>query len=261
MNPGTAVVTLTDIRDIDGTRIADGAKVAISAADMASKDPAGVSIRSAGGAIIDGTPAPNNPNFRVFTILSGSVTATYSSQPVMPASLTGALSVLQVIAADANGNVLGNEAIATFDLNLRSATDLGTVVVSPSSFFVDRSDRRSHVTISVPLPDGSKVAVTAGTFMTIVNGATSLRGRRDSRRGVDERLAVEGVHGRGRHGAVRHSPGTITSRTGDGDRETRSRPLTPPARSPRPRRSRRARSRWPAPGRPKCDSRGRACRC
>src|SRR5207248_8970395 len=113
---GTSVLVLTDIRDIDGTRVPDGAKVAISAADMASKDPSGASIRSAGGAILDGTLSPNNPNFRVFTISSGAVTATYSSQPVMPAALVGALSVIQVIAGDAAGNVLGNEAIATYDL-------------------------------------------------------------------------------------------------------------------------------------------------
>src|SRR5439155_13471641 len=98
-------------------------------------------------------------------------TATYSSQPVMPAALTGAVSVIQVIAADAGGNVLGTEAIATFDLNLRAATDPGTIVVSPSSFFVDKTDRRSLVTINVPLADGSKVAVTANSISTIVNGS------------------------------------------------------------------------------------------
>jgi hypothetical protein len=136
---------------------------------MATKDPGGAFIRSAGGAIVDGTPAPNNPSFKVFTIVDGAVTATYSSQPVMPASLLGAHAVIQVIAADANGNILGNEAISTFDLPLRAATDPGTVVASPAAYFVDKGDRRSRLTITVPLPDGAKVAVTASGNSSLVN--------------------------------------------------------------------------------------------
>src|SRR6185312_9394805 len=118
--PGTTTLTISDIRDIEGTLVPDGAKVALSAVNMASHDPAGGTISSAGGTIVDGDPAPNNASFKVFTIFGGRVTATFSSAPVTPAALFGALAVVQMQAADADGNVLGTEAVATLDLNLRA---------------------------------------------------------------------------------------------------------------------------------------------
>src|SRR4029077_17708069 len=71
--PGSTVVTFSDIRDIEGTRVADGAKVGIAVVDSATKDPRGNAIHSAGGLILDGTPAANNANFRIFTVSSGAV--------------------------------------------------------------------------------------------------------------------------------------------------------------------------------------------
>jgi hypothetical protein len=170
-NPGSTTLTLSDIRDIDGTRVPDGAKVALSAADMATKDPRHVAIRSAGGQIVDGVTAANNASFKVFTITGGSVTATYSSLPVMPTAYTGALSVIQVMPVDAGGNVLGDQAIATFDLNLRAATDPAIGSTVPSSLFVDKADRRVHVTFAVALPDGSKLGVTAANGWVLANNA------------------------------------------------------------------------------------------
>jgi hypothetical protein len=167
--PGTSTITLTNIRDINGTAVPDGAKVALSAANMASLDPAGNGIVSAGGTFTDGTTATNNPNFQVYTILNGTVTATYSSQPVTPAAITGALAVIQMQAADANGNVLGTAAVGTLDLNIRAFTDRAIVGPAPSSLFGDRADRRSNFTILVTngsgtaVPDGTPVVVTASS--------------------------------------------------------------------------------------------------
>jgi hypothetical protein len=165
--PGTSVLTISNIRDIDGTLVPDGAQIAISVADMASKDPVGNPIRSAGGTILDGTPAANNPNFKVYTILGGSVTANYSSTPVTPPGLTGSLTIVQVQAADASGNVLGNEAIATFDLNLHSANDQAIVLPDRASLYGDSADHRTHFRVLLkdqngnPVPDGTKVLVSA----------------------------------------------------------------------------------------------------
>lgn len=167
--PGTSVITLTNIRDINGTIVPDGANVAISVADMASKDPVGTPYRSAGGAIVDGIPAVNNPNFRVYTISGGSVTANYSSTPVTPPGLTGSLTIVQVQAADSNNNVLGTTAISTFDLNLRASTDQAVVLPDKASLYGDSADRRTHFRVLLkdqngnPVVDGTKVLVSANS--------------------------------------------------------------------------------------------------
>ncbi|HEX7149902.1 MAG TPA: carboxypeptidase regulatory-like domain-containing protein [Thermoanaerobaculia bacterium] len=174
--PGTTTLTLTNIRDIDGTLVPDGAKLALSAMDMASKDPTGGSIRSAGGTIVGGEVAANNPNFRVFTISGGSVTATYSSNPLTPALITGATAVVQVMPADASDNTLGTDAISTIDLNIRSSADRAIVHPKPASLYADRNDRRSRIRIEVrdaagnPVPDGTKVTVTVASNGSIIGG-------------------------------------------------------------------------------------------
>ena len=171
--PGTATLTVSDIRDIDGTLVPDGAKIALSAVNMASHDPAGNAIGSAGGTIVDGDPAPNNASFKVFTISGGLVTATYSSAPVTPAAVTGALAVVQMQAADADGNVLGTAAAATLDLNLRAATDRAIVAPVPAALYADGADRRSHFTVQVkdaagnPAADGTPVVVSAGSCVGV----------------------------------------------------------------------------------------------
>lgn len=171
--PGTTTLTISDIRDIEGTLVPDGAKVALSAVNMASHDPAGGTISSAGGTIVDGDPAPNNASFKVFTIFGGRVTATFSSAPVTPAALFGALAVVQMQAADADGNVLGTEAVATLDLNLRAAADRAVLGPVPSALYADRVDRRSHFTVQVrdaagnPAPDGTSVLVSASNCASV----------------------------------------------------------------------------------------------
>ncbi len=147
--PATAVVTLSNIRDIDGNLVPDGARVALSAADMASEDPRGVALRSAGGQIVDGEPAANNAAFKVFTVYGGSVTATYSSSPVDPTAVTGALALVQVLPADPAGNVLGQKAIATYDVNLRGLTDRARVYLSQPTVYADKVDRRVNVRIEL----------------------------------------------------------------------------------------------------------------
>jgi len=175
--PGTSTLTITNIKDINGTVVPDGAMVALSAVNMASQDPTGIGIVSAGGTIVDGTPAANNANFKVYAIQNGTVTASYSSQPVTPASLTGALTVIQMQAADANGNVLGTHAVATLDLNVRASTDQAIVAPVPAELYADKADHRSHFTIQVrntpgnAVPDGTPVLVTASNCGSVINGS------------------------------------------------------------------------------------------
>jgi len=175
--PSTSTITITNIRDINGNAVPDGANIALSATSMASVNPAGTPIPSAGGTFTDGTPAANNANFSVYTIHDGSVTATYATQPVTPTPISGALAVIQMQAADANDNVLGTRAVSTQDVNIRASTDTAIVSVSPGSLYADRGDRRSHVVIVVfdgsgnVLPDGTQVAISVAPDASIVNNS------------------------------------------------------------------------------------------
>jgi len=163
--PATSVITVTNIHDIDGTIVPDGANIALSATNMATLNPAGTPVPSAGGVFTDGTPAANNPNFQVYTIKNGMVTATYSSQSVTPAPITGTYAVIQMQAADANYNVLGTRVVSSQDINIRASTDTAIVSVSAGSLYADRADHRSHVTVVLRdasgnvLPDGAQAAI------------------------------------------------------------------------------------------------------
>jgi hypothetical protein len=173
--PGTTTITISNIRDLEGTLIPDGAPVAITAANLASKNPNGVAFTSAGGSISGGTVSPNNPKFQVFTVQGGKVTATYSSDQITPTVKRGAQVVVQVQAADADGNVLGGDAISTLDLPLRAASDEATVHASPSTLYADKADRRAQLRVEVrdiagnPLPDGTKVVLSAADSVGLVS--------------------------------------------------------------------------------------------
>ena len=173
-SPGTSTLTITNIRDIDGTLVPDGSNIALSVANGASHNGFGDAIPSAGGAIVDGVPAANNANFKIFTISGGSVTATYSSQSINPATITGSLAVVQMQAADSAGNVLGTEVIATQDINVRAVTDRVIGGGTPGSVYADTGDHRSHVTVQVrdaqgnPVPDGTKIAASAASNAAVI---------------------------------------------------------------------------------------------
>src|SRR5260370_14437645 len=96
---------------------------------------------------------------------NGTVTESCSSDGVRSGPLYGALAVVQLQAADANGNVLGTQAVGTIDINIRSSADQAIVMQAPDSLYADGGDHRSHFTIQLkdasgnPLPDGGLVVV------------------------------------------------------------------------------------------------------
>jgi hypothetical protein len=180
IGPGTTMLTITGIRDIDGTLVPDGARIALSAANLASKDPRGYSINSAGGTIEGGEPAANHTDFRVFTIAGGTVLAQYTTGGVVPPPTTGAHAVIQVLPVDEQNNVIGQRLISSLDLNIRAASDRATVHVSPGSLYADGADHRAVVTVyartaaGTPLPDGTQVylrATATGAAGSIVGGS------------------------------------------------------------------------------------------
>ncbi len=175
--PATSTITITNIKDINGTIVPDGANLALSASNMATVNPAGTPVPSAGGAFIDGTTAANNPNFQVYTIKNGTVTATYSTQSVTAAPVSGTVAVIQMQAADATGNVLGTRVVSSQDINIRASTDTAIVSVSPGSLYADRGDHRSQVTVVLydgsgnVLPDGTQAAISVQADESIAGGS------------------------------------------------------------------------------------------
>jgi hypothetical protein len=173
---GFTTLTVEDIRDIEGTPVPDGARIALAVLDMASVDPFGNPIRSAGGRILDGEDAANHAAFKVFSVSGGAVVLTYGSGALIPAPVSGAQVVVQALAADEAGNVLGTEAIGTLDVNLRSASDRGLFAVDGSSLYADRRPRRRSFLLEVkdafgaPLPDGARVIVSAASCAGRIDG-------------------------------------------------------------------------------------------
>jgi len=176
LTPATTTLLLTDIRDIEGGLVPDGAKVAIAVADMASTDPRQNPFRSAGGTIEGGEAAANHSDFRVFTISGGEVVATYSTEPIGPTPVSGAQVLVQVLASDAGDNVLGTQAIATLELHVRHLSDQAIVSVMPAELYADKSDRRIAISVDVrdasgsPMPDGTKVLLSARSCAGRING-------------------------------------------------------------------------------------------
>lgn len=167
-SPGTITLQLTNIRDINGTRVPDGARVALAVANAATNDPRGVAMPSAGGELLDGLVATNDADFKVYTVVNGATTATFSTGTVVPPVILGTTTVVQMLAADAVGNVLGHHAVATLDLNLRAPTDTAIVTADRTSIYAEGVERRIPVRVQVPLTDGAIVAVTAQANRTFL---------------------------------------------------------------------------------------------
>ena len=171
---GTTALLVDDIRDIEGTPVPDGARIALAVDDMASLDPFGQAVHSVGGRIEGGVPAANDPRFRVFVVEGGAVAAEYRSDTVVPEPFLGSTAVVQALAADASANVLGRETIGTLDLNLRAQTDTAIVHVEPASLYADEGPRRATLRIEVTepavLPDGTQVIVSATQCVGRVSG-------------------------------------------------------------------------------------------
>src|SRR5207245_1289543 len=76
-----AVVTVSGITDTLGNPVPDGTKVSVTATDIGYfclADPTNAfCVHSAGGIIANGDPAPDDANFKVFTVVNGRVEIHY----------------------------------------------------------------------------------------------------------------------------------------------------------------------------------------
>jgi hypothetical protein len=170
--PKTVTVTLTSIRDTAGNLVPDGARVAVTAGQIGVSPPDGpCCVNSAGGSIVNGEgTSPNDGRFRFFTIAGGRVDIHYDPGSVLLDAGTVAIANVQVLPADPLGSRIGFRAFSVVPVTLSSASvPAANVSVVPTSVLADGGDNQVTVTLTGivdalgnSVPDGTKVAVTAG---------------------------------------------------------------------------------------------------
>src|SRR5262249_31783113 len=113
--PKTVTIQLTGIRDILGTLLPDGARVAASTiGNCFNRDRQGNCVNSAGGIIVNGVQSPDigmdDRRIRVLQVMNGQVTIQYDPRGVLvpvEQTLTANVSALP---ARPDGTIIGNRA-------------------------------------------------------------------------------------------------------------------------------------------------------
>jgi hypothetical protein len=160
------VVTVSGIVDALGNPVPDGSQVAVTAQQIGVGFPDGHccgGITSSGGTIINGTPAANDSRFNVLAVVGGQVQVVYSSLGVELGAEGSTGANVQLLPADAAGNRLGFRAFAVGGITLtgyQTADILGPGTLAPGATGT-YSVQNILDTAGNPVPDGSKVAVTA----------------------------------------------------------------------------------------------------
>jgi len=98
----TASVTFSGIKDSAGNTVPDGTAVAVTAAGFVAINN-GNYVQSTGGTIVNGNSSPSGSNYKVFTIVNGSITVTYST-----ASASVGTARVQILPAKPDGTVINN---------------------------------------------------------------------------------------------------------------------------------------------------------
>jgi hypothetical protein len=178
-NSNQTAITISGLKASDGvTPIPDGALVGLTAAPYAALSNgyyvigSGGTIASAGTSPGDGTLATNNSNFEQFTVAGGQVTASYSDLGItawVGQTLQGYISVVPL---NSSGALLTNGSIGVGTVNLHGVTS--TTANGPATLGANAT---ANVTFSGikdsagnNVPDGTAVAVTAGSYVTTNNG-------------------------------------------------------------------------------------------
>jgi hypothetical protein len=162
----TATATFGPVLDAYGDTVPDGTNVIATVDNQNALNPEGTAwILSDGGQILNGATA--GTGFRLFTVLNGNVSVTYSDQSIttIPGQVkTARLSLLET---NATGGIINWRALGTASISLVGTTS-ASAAISPAYLHADGADRRATVTITNildaagrPVPDGTKIVVSA----------------------------------------------------------------------------------------------------
>jgi hypothetical protein len=153
-----AFVTVTDLRDTNGSPLPDGAKVVLRLSTI-DGDPTLGTLGSAGAAPGDGTPLPSQANHWSFTVVSGEVRAIYTGTGVFATVNQTRSRTIQALAGRADGSLLNNAVLTSGVVSLHGttfATGNGPASMSGNSSltvtFNGIKDKAGNL-----LPDGAKV--------------------------------------------------------------------------------------------------------
>ncbi|BCS34833.1 hypothetical protein TBR22_A40590 [Luteitalea sp. TBR-22] len=166
--PRTSLVTIEGLTDAQGRPVPDGTRVALAARPWYRQSDGGYSNGSAGGSLVGGTPSPNEASFSSYVVSSGRVTATYSAEGLTNAVGATRPAVVSVLPATATGAIIGSRPLLSTVISLvgmDTATVLAPGTGGPgSTVSVTLSNIRDAAGNLVP--DGTRVAVTAGNWYT-----------------------------------------------------------------------------------------------
>jgi hypothetical protein len=152
--------------------------VGLTAGNCTSVLPTGSCVLSAGGAIFaagttpgDGTVAPNNSSFKVFTVAGGEVLAVYSDAGVVSQFNQTRTASVAVVPASSTGSILTIVALGFGTVQLRGMAS--TTASGPATLSLSGTTTTGTVTFSAikdtagnTVPDGSVVVVAVGNCTT-----------------------------------------------------------------------------------------------
>jgi hypothetical protein len=154
----------------------DGTKFAATAQNWYRVSDGAYDNGSAGGAIVDGMPTPNDGAFRTFTAVNGEVAVTYSDAGLVSEFGTPRTAVVALTTADGAGNRINTTAIAEARISL-GALDSASVIPQHPSTLADGVDRPIAVDITSVrdnygrrITDGTRIAITAQTWYRRADG-------------------------------------------------------------------------------------------
>ena len=161
-----SVITLSGLTDSQGRPLPDGTKVAVTAREWYRQSDGGYSNGSFGGAIIGGTPTPNDGDFRTFDVTGGQVTFTYSNNFLTLDRSATATTVIAILPASGNGSRIATAPFAEVRITQAGVTS-ASIVATPASTLADGTRRPVAVAVTNLrdaagnlVPDGTRIALT-----------------------------------------------------------------------------------------------------
>jgi hypothetical protein len=158
-----STIEIGSLVDAQGRPLPDGTKVALTAANWYRLADGGCCNGSFGGTIVDGTTSSSDGRFKWFSVLNGSVTATFSNVGLAREAHQTETSIVSVMPADGNGNPIGSRPMLSTPVTI---VGLGSGLFSaPATLLpgatttVTLSNISDHTGAIVP--DGTRIAVTS----------------------------------------------------------------------------------------------------
>ncbi len=174
-------VSINSVRDIHGRAVIEGSKIAVTAKLWYRRSDGGYHNGSSGGTVRGGVATPNDGDFRTVALANGEARFSYSSIPLVLDAVTTGSAVLAAVAARDDDRYYDYRPFAEGRVMVSAGgAGAGSGTAMPATLSATASDNRSVITLSGItdssgrlVPDGTKVAVTAGPWYRQSDGGWS----------------------------------------------------------------------------------------